>query len=67
MLGEASIRYQFERWAEQFPRNWSTRRYGDREAWPGQYEYHVQCAWEAWITCFSFYNKQEVVIKRGPS
>lgn len=46
-----SDREQFEQWAKQAPREWAVTLSGPKGAWPGQYVYHVQCAWEAWEQC----------------
>lgn len=47
---DVAAKMNFEAWAKAEPRDWNLELQQDLDAWPGQYtEYHVQCAWEAWI------------------
>lgn len=56
------LRANFERWATNPPREWDVTRSGPEGAWPGQYAYHVQCAWEAWLEVASYIPKAQAAV-----
>lgn len=49
-MDEKKEREAFEDWASATPREFDLTRYSAQHPWPKAYrDYHVQCAWEAWL------------------